>query len=228
MTTATLDAPGVDTNAPLYTGYYDDFQEPAAQEPLATLTPGRYILELPRSIKGVQRTDKLGRNGIDFNLGGARCVEDDKGNPVNGMINRFFKVSTLPRGNAKFSDAADLLAMFGVEFRYLTTVDEWQSAMDSIAGQRTKAPIRCEIEGSYKHPLTQAWVNLRTKDFRLGTGYARVGYLVNNQFTLTPAFPADVVTNDQKKAFAAERGWVTVFGNFQPGYRPFGVADDQR
>ena len=223
MTTDTM----IDPTTTFYTDYYDDYQEPAAQEPLTPLDPGAYVLELPRTIKGTVRTDKQGRTGIDFALGATRCVEDAHGTPVNGLINRFYRVSTLPRGNAKFSDAADLLSLFGIEFRHLRTADEWQAAMDSIAGQRTPKAIRCDIQGYYKHPLTNATVYLRSKDFRLGNGYARRGFVVNGQFTLTPAFPATVTTDEQKKAYATERGWTIVYGNFEPGYRPFGVKAEE-
>ena len=204
----------------LYMDYLNDYQEAGAAP--ERLVPGRYYAELPKTIKSSLRTDNSGRAGIEFDLGQLRIVADEDGEAINGLVNRFYKVGTLPRGAQKFSDAVDLVKMFGIDPANLTTREAWDAAMESIAGQRTPTPIRFDYSGNYKHPISGTRVYKKSKDFRLDDGeYARVGFVIDNVFTLTPEFPSTIGANDFKAqtAYAKANGWVPVYANFEVGFR---------
>lgn len=212
-------------DSPIFTDYYTDYEEVSA-EPEA-LKPGKYILELPRTMAMTVRTDKSGRTGLDFALGTARVVADAEGNPLRGYVNKFLRVSTLPRGNQKYSDAGDLLGIFGIDFRMLTTKEAWVEAMDSIAGKHIPALIRMGYEGYYKHPLTQKPTYLHSKDFYDAENdtYAKAAFLVDGTLTLNPPFPEDIGDDFKaRSAYAKANGWAMAYANFEPdGFRKFGV-----
>lgn len=206
------------------TSYYDDYQA-AAAEP-TRLKPGKYFLELPATFPSEMRTDYQGRSGIEFNIGQSKVVADAQGTEVRGYINRYARISTLAKGDQKFSDVADFLAMFGLDVQTqrdtLKTREDFEAAVAAQSGKRTPVPIRLGYQGYYKNPLTQKPVYLKSKDFLLPDGeYARVGYVVDGIFTLTPAFPQEIGVNDYKaqNAHAKVVGWTTVFANFEPEYR---------
>lgn len=203
--------------------YLDDYQE-AAAEP-SRLRPGKFYFEVPSVIPSVLRTDGAGRTGLDFNLGQLRIVATEDGEAVRGYVNKFFRISTLPRGAQGFSDAVDFVKLFGLDPKEIgTSQASWDAAMASLAGARSPIPVRFDYSGYYKHPVSGRYTYLKGKDFLLPDGeYARAAFVIDGQLTLSPTFPDTIGKNDIKAqtAYAKAQNWIVVYANFEPGYRAF-------
>lgn len=202
---------------------FKDFQEAAARP--ERLAPGSYYIKLPSTLSTLVRKDGYNRVGFDIPLGQMRIVGDKDGNAVLGYTNRYYTISTLPRGSANFADAVDFMRLFGIDPATLKgatleeTRDRWQAALDILAGQRSPKPIRFTYVAKFKHPVSGKYVHLKAKDLRVGDDYASVGYVVDGTFTLTPTFPEGVTEPKDRTAYAKAQGWTVVYANFEPGYR---------
>lgn len=214
-------------------GFADQYKEAAAE--IERLAPGKYYVQFPDVITS-EIDEYQGRTGLKFNLGQSRIVADADANPIRGFINRFYSVSTLFNGD----NVIDLVRLMtrdernpnGVDIKTLQgdTLEATRANFDALfatfAGQRTPFPIRFEYQGSYKHPISGKKVYKNSKDFLTADAkgnpdYTKVGFVVDNEFTLNPPFPADIAKTDYKaqRAFAKANGWTEVFANFEPGYR---------
>lgn len=187
--TQNLDLTEID---PVEASFYQEYEQAAA--PKALPPNGSYQLRLPETINDdafTVRATKEGKRYLEITLDPVTIT----GGEHDGTAVRFFRVTNrpivefvktangwTPGRTLAATDANDLLNNFGVSDQP-TTVEEWKSAIKSLAGQVTPHTVYLVRAGYDKKAQGKAKY-LKSKDFGTGTTVKRVDPATGETYTV--------------------------------------------